>query len=358
MAFIQATILIFTFFSFFIGQIFRPNLFGTSFPLIDLAIIFLSLSNIFLKLKNNQLKSKNKFFTIFLIFAWVLLGFTGFKYQINSFKPLFYLIRLTCLLSFIIFPLSISRRLKNIFYISIFTNIIFGLIQYFVWPDFTYFDINHWDPHLYRLVSTFFDPTFTGLIYLFFIIKLFLDKKIPHRWPLLIIGYLALALTYSRSTYLSFLLTFAFIAFSKKNLKIFFISFLLIAATIFCLPRQPGEGTKLERTSSITAKIKNYQEGFSLFQKSPIIGFGYNNLPFVRTTQDENSHANSGFDGSLLTLLTTTGIIGTTLFLLGLNKLYFKSDLIKKTFILAILFHSLFANSLLYPWILLSLVLF
>lgn len=358
MAFIQTTILIFIFFSFFIGQIFRLNLLGISFPLIDIAIISLSLLNIFLKVKNNQLKIKNKFFAIFLFFAWILLLFTSLKYQINSLKPLFYLLRLSCLLSLIIFPLSINLKLKNIFYLSIFANVIFGLIQYLIWPNFTYFDVNHWDPHLYRLISTFFDPTFTGLIYLFFIIKIFLDKKIPYRPLLLIIAYIALALTYSRSTYLSFLLAFTIIAFSKKNIKIFFISFLLIITTIFCLPRQPGEGTKLERTSSITAKIENYQEGLSLFQKSPIIGFGYNNLSFVRNIKDKNSHANSGFDGSLLTLFTTTGIVGTFLFLLGINHLYSKSDLTKKTFILVILFHSLFANSLLYPWVLLSLVLF
>lgn len=358
MAFIQTAILIFTFFSFFIGQIFRLNLIGISFPLLDIAIISLSLFNVFTKTKNHQLKIKNKFFVAFLFFAWILLLFTIFKYQINSIKPLFYLFRLSCLLSLIIFPLSINHKLKNIFYISIFTNIIFGLIQYIFWPDFTYFDVNHWDPHLYRLVSTFFDPTFTGLIYLFFIIKLFLDTKIPYRIPLLITTYTALALTYSRSTYLSFLLAFTFIAFCKKNIKIFIISFLIITITIFCLPRQPGEGTKLERTSSITAKIENYKEGFSLFKKSPIIGFGYNNLSFVRDIKDKNSHANSGFDGSIMTLLTTTGIIGTSLFLLGINHLYFKSDLTKKTFIIVILFHSLFANSLLYPWILLSIILF
>jgi len=358
MAFIQTAILIFTFFAFFIGQIFRPNFLGFSFPLIDVAIILLAISNVFLKIKTHDLKIKNKFFGIFIIFCWILLGITSFQYHITSFKPLFYLLRLTCLLSFFIFPLSISSKLKNIFYLSIFANVIFGLIQYFFWPDFTYFNVNQWDPHLYRLVSTFFDPTFTGLIYLFFIIKLFLDKKIPYRWPLLIISYIALVLTYSRSSYLSFLLAFTFIAFSLKNLKIFFISFILIIATIFCLPRLPGEGTKLERTSSITAKIENYKEGITLFKKSPIWGFGYNNLSFVREINNADSHANSGFDGSLLTLLTTTGIIGTSLFLLGLKQHYSRQDLTQKTFILSILFHSLFANSLLYPWILLSLVLF
>jgi O-antigen ligase len=167
-----------------------------------------------------------------------------------------------------------------------------------------------------------------------------------------------MVLTYSRSTYLCFLLAFTFIAINLKKWKIFLFSFLLITTTLFILPREPGEGTKLERTSSITAKIENYKEGLQTFIKSPLIGFGYNNLPFIRNIQNPDSHANSGFDGSIMTLLATTGIIGTVIFLLGLKQFYIKSDFFKKTFLVIILFHSFFANSLLYPWILLSLVFF
>jgi len=358
MALISTIVLVFTIFSFFIGQIFRINLLNITFPLIDIAIILLALVNIFQHFKTKDLKIKNKFFTYFLVFSWIFLVFNLFKYQIYSLKPVFYLIRLSCLLSFFILPINLNLKIKKLFYISIIANIIFGLIQYFFWPNFTYFDALNWDPHLYRLVSTFFDPTFTALIYLFFIIKLFLDKKLPYRWPLLVISYLALVLTYSRSTYLCFLLAFTFISINLKNFKIFLISFLLITCSLFFLPRQPGEGTKLERTSSIKAKIENYQEGWQTFIKSPLIGFGYNNLSFVRQIKNPTSHANSGFDGSIMTLLTTTGIIGTVLFLFGLKQIYIKSDLVKKTFILVILFHSIFANSLLYPWILLSLILF
>jgi hypothetical protein len=358
MALVSTIVLLFTVFSFFIGQIYRINFLNISFPLLDIAIILLFLTNLWEHFKNKDLKIKNKFFAYFLVFAWVFLAFNLFKYQIYSLKPIFYLVRLTCLLSFFVFPLKLSDKIKKFFYLSIIANIIFGLIQFFFWPDFTYFDAFNWDPHLYRLVSTFFDPTFTGLIYLFFIIKLFLDKKFPYRWPLLIISYFAMVFTYSRSTYLCFLLAFIFIAFNLKKWKIFLISFLLIVSTIFLLPRQPGEGTKLERTSSITAKIENYQEGWQTFTKSPLIGLGYDNLSYVRSIKNPSSHANSGFDGSIMTLLTTTGIIGTIIFLFGLKQIYLKSDLIKKTFLIVILLHSLFANSLLYPWVLLSLIFF
>jgi len=357
MALIQATILIFTFFSFFIGQIFRLNILNISIPLIDIAIVLLSLINLISYLKQKNLKSKNIFFVYFLLYAWLFLFINLYKYQIYSLKPIFYLFRLTCLLSLIIFPLNFKNKLKNIFLVFVIANIIFGLIQYFFWPNFTYFDINNWDPHLYRLISTYFDPTFTALIYLFFIIKLFLNKNIPYRWPLLIISYIAMSLTYSRATYLSFLIAFCFIAINQKKVKIFIFSFLLIVSTIIILPRQPGEGTKLERTSSIFAKIENYKEGLSLFIKSPLIGHGYNNLSFIRDN-NSNSHAISGFDGSLLTILATTGIIGFSFFVLGIISFFHQADLIKKTMLISLLIHSVFANSFLYPWILLSFVLF
>lgn len=358
MAFISTIIFIFTVLSFFIGQIYRVNLFNVSFPLIDIAIILLFFFNLYQHFKIKNFKINNKYFLYFLIFAWVSLVINLFRFQINSLTPLFYLVRLTCLLSFFILPLKIEKKFKKLFYLSIIANIIFGFIQYFFWPNFTYFDALNWDPHLYRLVSTFFDPTFTGLIFLFFIIKTFLDKKIPYRIPLLIISYIAMALTYSRSTYLSFLIAFIYIAKHYKRIRIFLFSLIIMSLTIFILPRQSGEGTKLERTSSITAKIQNYQEAFTTFNKSPIIGIGYNNISFVRDKKITNSHANSGFDGSLATIFVSTGIIGGILFLLGIKDLFINGSVLQKTMIISILFHSFFANSLLYPWILLSVLFF
>lgn len=358
MAFIQNTILIFCFFSFFVGQIFRLKIFNISFPLIDVSIVLLAVFNLFFHIKNKTLKINNKHFFYFLIYSWILFFISSFRFQIFSFNSLFYLIRFTCLITLFIFPLKINKKQHNIFYLFIIANIIFGFTQYFFWPDFTYFNINQWDPHLYRLVSTFFDPTFTGLIYLLFLIKVYLDPKFPYRKFFLVFSYLAIALTYSRSTYLSFMVAFAFISLSTKKIKPFLISLIIILTTIFCLPRQPGEGTKLERTSSITAKIQNYQQGFDFFMQHPILGIGYNNIPNLRQDKNLQSHANSGFDGSILTLLITTGIIGTIFFLLGGKKYYQANSLTQKTFIWIILTHSIFANSLFYPWTLLALIFF
>ncbi len=352
MAFVTSIIYLSTIIVFFFGQLLRIEIKSISFPIIDIFIAAIFCLNIFQKIKNKDFKIKNKYLLYFLIFAWFSFVFNYFRYHFDLIKPILYLFRLTFLLSFFIFPPKIEEKIKKLFYLTIFSNVIFGLIQYFIWPDFTYFKSLNWDPHLYRLVGTFFDPTFTALIYLFLIIIAFLNKKFPLRITTLIISYIALALTYSRSSYGAFLVAFTFIAYQKRNLKIFILSSLLVLSTIFLLPRFEGEGTKLERTSSITAKIENYKEGFNLFLKSPIIGHGYNNLSFVRQIKNQNSHANSGFDGSLMTILTTCGFIGLILFVLGLKKIFIQGNLTIKTILLSLLFHSLFANSLLYPWIL------
>jgi hypothetical protein len=356
MAIIPSIIYLSTIIVFFFGQLLRIEINNISFPVIDIFISIIFILNICQKIKNKDLKIKNIFLLYFLIFAWFSFIINIFKYQFDLTKPLFYLLRLSFLLSFLIFPPKIEKKIKYFFYLIIFSNIIFGLVQYLFWPDFTSFKYLNWDPHLYRLVSTFFDPTFTALIYLFLIIIVFLNQNFPFKKTFLIISYLALSLTYSRSGLISFLSAFLFIAIQKKSLKIFLFSFILVISTIFLLPRFEGEGTKLERTSSVFAKIENYKEGYNLFSKSPIVGHGYNNLIYIRQNNNPNSHANSGFDSSLMTILTTCGLIGLILFVLGLVNIFSQGDLIKKTILISTLIHSLFANSLIYPWVLLSFI--
>jgi O-antigen ligase len=330
---------------FFFGQLFRLNFLNFSFPLFSLALLPLAFFN--LLTHRNILKKLNHPATYFIIFSLLTLIFNWFKYSF-SFSSLFYWLRLSALLSFLVFPLKIDQKTNKFFQLILWSSLIFAFIQYLIWPDFTSFSTQNWDPHLYRLIGTFFDPTFTGLIFLLFILKIYFNYSSSKL--LIFLPYLGLALTYSRSSLLAFFIVFSFISLKTKKLLLFLSTTLLIFLTIFLLPRMPGEGTKLERTSSIKAKIVNYKEGIKLFSTSPIIGVGYNNLPIIRN--NINSHSSSGFDGSLLTIAITTGFIGLILF----SKIFFSSlgssSLYWQSLILAIFIHSLFANSLLYPWIL------
>lgn len=355
MASLSTLILYLTAIVFFFGQLFRLNLFSLSFPVIDICLMSLAFVNLF----SQKSKPKNKYFLCFLVFAWFSYFINLLFFRFPFLGGFSYLVRLTSLISFLIFPLKIDQKFISFLNIILIANVIFGLIQYFLWPDFTAFSAFNWDPHLYRLVSTFFDPTFTGLIYLIFLIKTYLNQCAkPSRMNLILIilTYIALALTYSRSTYLALVVVSFFYSLKIKQFKIFYFTLILILATILILPRNPGEGTKLERTSSIKAKIENYQEGIGVFTQSPFIGHGYDNLAYVRQIKIPQSHSNAGFDSSLLTILCTTGLMGLFLFLLGLKNFYTKNNLLSQMALIAVLVHSLFANSLLYPWTLFLLV--
>lgn len=335
--------------SFFFGQLARLNLFGQSLPILDILVVGFSIFNFFYYLSKKE-KPVNIYFLIFIIFS-VFSFLFNFKYF--SYNSLFYQLRLISIFLLLAYP-PIVKNNQRYLILALLANVIFGFIQYFFWPDFSYFEAFNWDPHQYRLVSTFFDPTFTGIIYLFFIIYLFINR--PKFWQLFLgLTYLALSLTYSRSTYLSLLAVSLFLNIFYHYRFLFLKTLLILCLTILLLPKVPGESTNLKRTFSIFAKIENYQQGLALSQKSPFIGLGYNNLKHFHSNPE--SHAASGFDNSLLTILITNGIIGIVPLLIGLFVWFKSSSVYLKTLLIALLVHSSFANSGLYLWVLVYLVL-
>lgn len=360
MEIIYSLIFVTTAIVFFFGQLWRVSLGSITFPLIDIFLIILAIINIAYRLVNkdkNKLSSSSLYFLIFLFWTSFSLALNFIISPFALIKPLFYLLRLMTLLSFFIFPLP---KLSP-FYLRLITSIfvalvIFCLLQYCLWPNFTYFSSLGWDPHLNRIVGLYFDPTFTALILLFFLVYLYFHSlsNLKLNYFLLALTYLALALTYSRSSFLAFVVAFIFISLKKRNIRPFLFSVLLMAATIFLLPQPYGEGTKLARTSSIKAKIENYQQGLTLFTVSPLIGLGYNRLESFKPQNQSSlttNHAAAGFDSSLLTLAITTGIIGLCLFSLAGWLFFVSQNLFGQTLLITWLVHSAFANSLLYPFV-------
>ena len=60
-------------------------------------------------------------------------------------------------------------------------TILFGYIQYLFYPDLRNLYYAGWDPHLYRMFGTFFDPNFMGAIivlFILFVLGLVLKKEI------------------------------------------------------------------------------------------------------------------------------------------------------------------------------------
>ncbi len=300
-----------------------------------------------------------KYFNDFLlaaIFSYLLSIFIFKNSQV--YIGLLYLVRLAAYFYFYIFLTNFKDRkllLNSLLSLSLFSAL-FGWIQYFHYPDLTSLKYLGWDDHLYRLAGTFLDPGFTSLIIVFGGIISFVKKK----HLLTAFFALTLAFTYARAGYAAFVVSLFLASLIFKKFKAFLItlSFFLIVVTL--LPKPAGQGVNLARTYSISSRIENYKETLAIFKKSPVFGVGFNNLCLARKIYlnevNLSSHSCSGSDSSLLLILATTGIVGFMIFSASALKILFnlKRGFYAKTFLVifsAVFVHSLFVNSLFYPWV-------
>lgn len=223
---------------------------------------------------------------------------------------------------------------------------VLGIFQYVLYPNLRNLWYLGWDPHQYRLFSTFLDPNYAGLfIALTIFLGLLINKKL---WPIQIINLFALYLTYSRGSYLAFTAGIVIWIVMHKQWKWFFG--LVLFVLLLLLPTPGGDTLKLTRMDSTIARIENWQESMTRFGQSPIIGHGFNTLRF--TSGDPTSHAAGGVDNSILFLLVTSGIMGTASYIWLLWSMRSPSPLYWAA-MATTLVHCMFTNSLFYPWILL-----
>lgn len=223
---------------------------------------------------------------------------------------------------------------------------VLGLLQYILYPNLRNLWYLGWDPHYYRLFSTFLDPNYAGLfIVLTILLGLHINKKL---WPVQIINLFALYLTYSRGSYLAFISGSIVWIVMTKQWK-WFWGLLLFISLIF-LPKPGGDTLRLTRTDSTISRIENWREAGKLFMKAPVFGSGFNTLRFIKG--NPNSHAAGGVDNSFLFLFVTTGIVGLASYSWLLWSMRSPSPLYWAA-MTATLVHSMFTNSLFYPWILL-----
>jgi len=298
-----------------------------------------------------------------------LLSYTAFEGE-RIYVGGLYLLRLFAYSSFFVLAWNMAKTNrkypKNLFsslIIVAFAVSIFGFLQYFLYPDIRSFTIWGWDDHYFRLLGTFLDPGHTSIILVFgFLAALvkYLKEKDKKLLLILAIIIVSITFTYSRAGYLA-LTGGLFAVFSlKKNLRIFFIIILAFVLLVISLPRPGGEGVKLERTASIVLRMEDYRDTLTIFDKAPLFGVGYNNMCIARAKfldqVNLSSHACSGSASSLLLVLATTGILGFLTFVNLIQKLV--ADLAKNTYgltflscLVALLIHSLFVNSLFYPWV-------
>ncbi len=228
---------------------------------------------------------------------------------------------------------------------------VLGLLQFFLYPDLRNLMYLGWDPHYYRLFSTLFDPNFTGIIIVLTIL-LAVDLKKIH---FVILAFIALLLTYSRSSYLALLTGVFFGVLVKSQWKKGLFVVLLVLLAIVYLPHPGREALSLDRFDSTVSRLVNWKETFSLISQKPLFGWGFNTLPILRQRETRDitpSRAGAGVDNSLLFVAATTGIVGLGAYLwlllrmgkIGRKPMYLAS-------LAAVFVHSLFVNSLFYPWV-------
>ena len=282
----------------------------------------------------------------------------------------FYLLRLAAYFAFFGVVLDFAARRKGsalllrdgLLSVGFFTAV-FGWVQYFFFPDFRSFTVWGWDDHLYRLIGTFMDPGFTGIILVLSAVlalySFFRNSRSIHGL-LFIFFSVSVLFTYSRASFIALLAGVLVLLYFFRKARLFLLCLAVFVIAVLSLPRPAGEGVKLERTSSIHTRITSYSEGFGVFLQNPVFGVGYNNICLVKKVglgeTDTASHSCSGFESGILTLLAATGLAGFFAFihlLWGLARSIAGASLraLFVSSVLAVLAHSFFVNSLFYPWV-------
>jgi hypothetical protein len=325
---IFATILIL----FPLGQLTKIN--GVN--LIDVAVGLLAVITILKKPKYPEWFKYFSYFILFCLFGLII------NYSLFTFSSFLYLARLFlyAIVAIYVFNFVKDKTAVGRWLLAIsIASASLGWVQYLLLPDTRFLFNFGWDDHLYRMVGTFFDPTYLALILLLGIVISLQQKSYKAFWFLLI----SLAFTYSRATYLALGLLLLF----KRK----FLAIAVFAIVVLLLPKMLSEGTDFGRVVSGNNKIENYNETIQIFLQSPAVGVGFNNICVARENRNLESHSCNGADSSVLFLLATTGVIGFILFINFV--LHVPKLLILNYSFLIVLVHSTFANSLFYPHIML-----
>jgi len=356
-----------------LGQIIRLeiNLFGSSYPLhpVDLIALLILALLIFGKVKQPKVV---RYFLAFIAAAvFSTLSASFFLTPREMLTGVFYLLRFTAYVSFIpiIWSIYNNKSKKELLFNSLIAvcviTAVLGWIQYLWLPDLRDLKYIGWDDHYFRLFGTFLDPAFTGIILVFgslTTLTKYLKTKNYKYLYLFILLLFTLLLTYSRASYLAFIGGLVALLFNsgKILLKYLLIISLLFAISIPFLPRSVSEAAKLERTYSIYAKFDDWKDTITIFKNEPVFGVGFNNICAAKIKYlgkgNTESHACAGSDSSLLLVLATTGIIGFIIFIDLIvnvvknidNSIYGNAF---KACASALFIHSLFVNSLFYPWV-------
>lgn len=277
------------------------------------------------------------------------------------------------LLGYIFFSQPFKNLREKIVPALLFSGIIFsiiGLAQFLIFPNLQFLTISGWDPHYFRTVSTFLDPNFAGAFFVLTLILLINQKTKTYLiLVFFVITYLALLTTFSRSSYLMFLVSGFTLSILKKSRKIFLstiILFIILLLGFKMYSQLVAQPRGIDREQSASFRVNTWEQGLTIFQKSPFFGIGFNAYRYaireynLGDEQFLRSHGSSSNDSSLLFVTATTGIVGLSIYLLFLASVFkysYPDNPVLIAGLSGLLIHSIFANSLFYPFILIWILL-
>lgn len=200
-----------------------------------------------------------------------------------------------------------------------------GFIQLKLFPDFSFMVPNGWDPHVGRLLSTWFDPNFLGgLFVLLTAIALGVAMSLPWKkarwwWAGSLMMIVATVLTYSRSAYVGLVIALGIVALVRSRVALFLGLLAMISMVLF-VPRIQERVIGI-RSIDQTAQFRlvSYRNALTVIGDYPYLGVGYNLYKYVQVRYNfldtTNEHSASGSDSSLLTIWVTTGTVGLAIYL-------------------------------------------
>ena len=279
------------------------------------------------------------------IIGWLLLGFVStvigalvFSYDFDEIiYGTLYIVRIVHLLVLtnIIYFIFQQNDYNIIKYIKILYLIVcfIGFWQLMYYPvAFEYYsifqeigvDFKNPDPHIGRLLSTYFDPNFLAACLIIpYTIVITEWNKNGGMTNIVYLGIytLTIILTVSRSGIIgilivSFISCFNFNFSLSKIKRVFFISCIGVITLILNFSVSTRVLERLVNSSSdgsTWARFQSWYLGLEIWNKSPLIGIGYNMIGVFSNKMMGSSFLNStgyGNDSSLLVILITTGLIG------------------------------------------------
>ena len=366
------------------GQLVRIPIFGQEgwFTLSDIFVLILAVAfsfySFFEKVAIVMPKKLVLPIAIFSLFAT-----SSTVFALNQFSPKeilissLFLIRFLLYFSVMIITLNVVKREKiekwiNIFLATGMTLVFLGFVQLLFVPDLLFLTPYGWDPHQTRIVSSFLDPNFIGIVFVFassFSLSKYLFKKDLVFLATFLFSSIAILLTFSRSSYLAFLCALAVIG-VLKSFKLTSLIILILFFSFMLVPQARGRvagAITFDETSK--ARIESWQKALLVFKDHFLIGVGFNtyrysqeSYGFFENDQSLGGHSGAGSDSSLLLVAATTGVFGLGAFiwiLISIWETVAKSS--KRSFIalgtlasfVGLVVHSQFVNSLFFPQIML-----